>query len=240
MENAGTSEVSEVLVAFPPTEAEHLAILKASVAEGKRKKKTYVPLSVNPSGSPDAPNDAQLYSVSLRSPLKSGEATTVEVLYVLTHLLEPFPAEISQSEPQLVYYRDSATLLSPYQIVEQITSIKTPSNKVESFTRVDPTSRVGSELRYGPYHDHGPYSYSPVIVHFENNNPFAVVEELVREIEISHWGSLQIRDHYKLKHAGARHKGVFSRLVQEILRIVVPILCDSSYRCEFICTYYMS
>lgn len=240
MENAGTSEVSEVLVAFAPTEAEHLAILKASVAEGKRKKKTYVPLSVNPSESPDAPNGAQLYSVSLRSPLKSGEATTVEVLYVLTHLLEPFPAEISQSEPQLVYYRDSATLLSPYQIVEQITSIKTPSNKVESFTRVDPTSRVGSELRYGPYHDHGPYSYSPVIVHFENNNPFAVVEELVREIEISHWGSLQIRDHYKLKHAGARHKGVFSRLVQEILRIIVPILCDSSYRCEFICTYYMS
>ncbi|RRT69062.1 hypothetical protein BHM03_00001213 [Ensete ventricosum] len=232
VENAGTSEVSEVLLAFPPTEAEHLAILKASVAEGKRKKKTYVPLSVNPSESPDAPNGARLYSVSLRSPLKSGEATTVEAFYVLTHLLEPFPAEISQSEAQLVYYRDSATLLSPYHIVEQITSIKTPSNKVESFTSVDPTSRVGSELRYGPYHDHGPYSYSPVIVHFENNNPFAVVEELVREIEISHWGSLQIRDHYKLKHAGARHKGVFSRLVHEILRIILTYLFHVHFQSE--------
>ncbi|XP_042458989.1 dolichyl-diphosphooligosaccharide--protein glycosyltransferase subunit 1B-like [Zingiber officinale] len=212
VENYGAPEVPEILIAFSPTESEHLAILKASTVEGKRKKKTYVPLSVSPVSSPDAPNGAQLYSVTLRSPLQSGEMTTVETLYVLTHSLEPFPTEISQSEPQLVYYRDSATILSPYTIVEQTVYIKTPSSKVESYTKVEPTARSGSETRYGPYHDRLPYSFSPVIVHFENNNPFAVVEELVREIEISHWGNLQIRDHYRLKHAGARHKGVFSRL----------------------------
>ncbi|WOL12949.1 hypothetical protein Cni_G21718 [Canna indica] len=212
VENTGASEASDILLAFPPTEAEHLAILKASTAEGKRKKKTYVPLSVGSVESADAPNGAQLHAVQLRSPLQSGETTTVEVLYVLTHCLEPFPAEISQSESQFVYYRDSATILSPYQIKEQTIYIKTSTNKVESFTKIDPTARSGSEIRYGPYHDRAPYSYSPVIVHFENNNPFVVVEELVREIEISHWGSIQIRDHYKLKHAGAQHKGVFSRL----------------------------
>ncbi|XP_074590344.1 dolichyl-diphosphooligosaccharide--protein glycosyltransferase subunit 1B [Curcuma longa] len=212
VENYGASEVPEILIAFSPSESEHLAILKASTVEGKRKKKTYVPLSVSHVSSPDAPNGAQLYSVTLRSPLKSGETTTVETLYVLTHSLEPFPTEISQSEPQLVYYRDSATILSPYTIVEQTVYIKTPSSRVESYTKVEPTARSGSETRYGPYHDRSPYSFSPVIVHFENNNPFAVVEELVREIEISHWGNVQIRDHYRLKHAGARHKGVFSRL----------------------------
>lgn len=231
MENAGASEASQVLLAFPPTEAEHLAMVRASMAEGKRKKKTYVPLSANPAESPDALNGAQLYSVSLRNPLKSGETATVEVLYVLTHCLEPFPAEISQSESQLVYFRDSATVLSPYHVVEQTTYIKVPSNKVESFTRVDPTTRAGSELKYGLYHDRPPYSYSPIIVHFENNNPFAVVEELVREIEISHWGSIQIRDHYKLKHAGARHKGVFSRLAQDMNYL---LLCYSCYTCELV------
>lgn len=132
--------------------------------------------------------------------------------YVFTHSLEPFPLEISQSEPQLVYYRDSAIILSPYHIKKQTTVIKTPSTKVESFSRVEPTDRAGTELKYGPYEDRSPYSFSPIIVHFENNNPFAVVEELVREVEISHWGSLQITEHYKLVHAGARHKGVFSRV----------------------------
>ncbi|CAI8583477.1 unnamed protein product [Vicia faba] len=110
------------------------------------------------------------------------------------------------------------TLLTPLSkgesitLEEQTTFVKTPSARVESFTVVEPAKRAGSEIRYGPYDSRTPYSYSPVLVHFENNNPFAVVEELVREIEISHWGSIQITERYKLVHAGARHKGVFSRV----------------------------
>ncbi|KAF7850982.1 hypothetical protein BT93_L4780 [Corymbia citriodora subsp. variegata] len=212
VENTGASPASEILLAFPSTQADHLALVKAQVAIGKRKKRTYSPLDVNPKELPDAPNGTKYLSVILLTPLAAGEAVTLEVLYMLTHSLEPFPMEISQSESQLVYYRDSALILSPYHVKQQITFIKTPTTKVESFTVVDPTHRAGTELKYGPYNDRPPYSYSPVIVHFENNSPFAVVEELVREVEISHWGSLQITEQYKLAHAGARHKGVFSRV----------------------------
>ncbi|KAI3875378.1 hypothetical protein MKW98_000055 [Papaver atlanticum] len=132
-------------------------------------------------------------------------------VYVLTRSLEPLPEEISQSEPQLVYFRDSAIILSPYHVKEQTAFVKTPSNKVESFTRVEPTNRAGAEIKYGQYDNRTPYSYSPILVHFENNSPFSVFEELVREVEISHWGSLQITEHYTLAHAGACHKGIFSR-----------------------------
>lgn len=220
VENGVTaSEASHVLLAFTPTEVEHVAIVKATRAEGKRKKKAYVPLSVKASDLASAPNDARLYSVFLSSPLKPAEVTTLEVFYVLTHSLEPFPAEISQSESQLVYYRDSAVLLSPYHVLEQVTYIKMPSNRVESFTRVDPTSRVGTEVKYGTYYNQLPNSYLPILVHYENNRPFAIVEELVRKMEISHWGNLQITEQYKLKHGGARHKGVFSRLAARILHL---------------------
>ncbi|XP_020583300.1 dolichyl-diphosphooligosaccharide--protein glycosyltransferase subunit 1B [Phalaenopsis equestris] len=212
VENSGTSHASDIFLAFSPTEAEHLAIIKASLPEGKRKKKKYTPLDVNLTELSDAPNGAKLFSVSLINPLLAGETAIVEVLYILTHSLEPFPAEISQSESQLVYYRDSAVLLSPYHVVEQIMYIKTPTNKIESFTRVDPTNHLGTEIKYGTFRNHPPYYSSPIVIHFENNNPFPVVEELVREVEISHWGSLQVKEHYQLKHAGARHKGVFSRL----------------------------
>lgn len=186
--------------------------MKAAATAGKRKKRTYVPLTVSPTSIPHAPNGTQFFSVAMLNPLKSGETVTIEILVVLTHSLEPFPVEISQSESQLVYFRDSAIILSPYHIKEQTTFIKTPSNKVESFTRVEPTNRAGAELKYGQYDERPPYSYSPILIHFENNHPFAVVEELIREVEISHWGSLQITEHYTLAHAGARHKGVFSRL----------------------------
>lgn len=186
--------------------------MKAAVAVGKKKKKSYAPLEAKPTEKPEAPNGTKYYSVSLRNPLAKGETTTLEILYILTQSLEPFPAEIAQSDSQLVYYRDSAIILSPYHISHQATVVKTPSNNVESFTQVEPAHRSGSEVRYGPYEDRGPYSYSPILVHFENNHPFAVVEELEREIEISHWGSVQVTEHYKLAHAGAKHKGVFSRL----------------------------
>ncbi|KAJ0963765.1 hypothetical protein J5N97_028887 [Dioscorea zingiberensis] len=212
VENTGASDVSEILIAFSPNEVQHLSIVKASAVAGKRKKKAYLSLDVNPVELAKGPNGAQLFSIALLSPLKSSETTVVEVLYVLTHSQEPFPAEISQSESQYVYYRDSALLLSPYHIGEQRTFIKTPNTKVESYTSVNPSSRVGTEIKYGPYHDRAPYSYSPIVVHFENNHPFAVVEELMREVEISHWGNVQITEHYKLVHAGARHKGVFSRV----------------------------
>ncbi|TXG49531.1 hypothetical protein EZV62_025406 [Acer yangbiense] len=212
VENTGETAASDILLAFPPTQVQHLAFIEALATTGKRKKKSYERQDVKPTELPDAPNGTKYFTISLINPLKSGDTATLEVLYIFTHSLEPFPVEISQSESQLVYYRDSALILSPYHIKKQITFIKTPSTKVESFTRVEPSNRVGTELKYGPFEDQPPYSFSPIIVHFENNNPFAVVEELVREVEISHWGSLQITEHYNLVHGGARHKGVFSRV----------------------------
>ncbi|ERN08374.1 dolichyl-diphosphooligosaccharide--protein glycosyltransferase subunit 1B [Amborella trichopoda] len=212
VENTGPSSASEVLLAFSPAETEHLSVIKASFVEGKRKKKTFSPLPVNPTKLPSAPKGTQLFSLSLSKPLNNGESITLEVLTIFTHSLQPFPVEISQSESQFVHYRDSAVLLSPYEIKEQITYIKTPSNKIESYTRVDPTNVVGTELKYGRFNDRPAFSFLPIMVHFENNHPFAVVEELIRRIEVSHWGSVQVKEHYRLVHAGARHKGVFSRV----------------------------
>ncbi|KAL9992499.1 putative dolichyl-diphosphooligosaccharide--protein glycotransferase [Helianthus debilis subsp. tardiflorus] len=192
VQNDGASPASDVLLAFPPAHAKDLALIHAAEVAGKKRKKTLHPLDVKTSNNAEGPNGAKLYSISLRSPLSTGGSV--------------------QSEPQLVLYRDSALILSPYEIKQQTTVIRTPSTKVESFTRVEPSTHLRTELKYGPYEDQPAFSYTPIVVHFENNNPFAVVEELVREIEISHWGNLQVTEHYTLVHNGARHKGGFSRV----------------------------
>jgi oligosaccharyltransferase complex subunit alpha (ribophorin I) len=56
-----------------------------------------------------------------------------------------------------------------------------------------------------------PFTVEELKVHFENNSPFAVVEQLEREIEVSHWGNVYVTEHYKMRNAGAKHKGTFSR-----------------------------
>uniref|UniRef100_A0A0D6R1Y4 Dolichyl-diphosphooligosaccharide--protein glycosyltransferase subunit 1 n=1 Tax=Araucaria cunninghamii TaxID=56994 RepID=A0A0D6R1Y4_ARACU len=212
VENTGSTRASDVIVAFPPGQVDNLAYLRASAAEGRGKNKVTVPLTANPFQSEDVPSGAALFSIALLKPLNKGETVTIEVLSVFTHSLMPLPEEITQAQSQLVIYRDSAYVLSPYPVKLQSTTVKTPSPRIESYTKVDPTKVVDAEIKYGPYENLPAFSFSSFIVHFENNQPFAVVKELVREIEISHWGNVQITEHYHLVHGGARLKAGFSRI----------------------------
>lgn len=213
VENEGNNPVSEVLLAFPDHQAENLAYLSAVSIEGKGKVKSSsvtLPVEiVHPEGMPPALTS---YSVSLPKALDKGQSLTLDVLAVLTHTLKPFPEKITQADIQLVLFQDSAYYLSPYLVKSQSLSVKLPDARIEAYTKLENTKIQGSEIKYGPYANLPPFSYTPTAFHFENNKPFAVAQELVREIEISHWGNVQITEHYKIIHGGAQSKGEFSRL----------------------------
>ncbi|KAF2324806.1 hypothetical protein GH714_017200 [Hevea brasiliensis] len=213
VENAGSGLVSEVLLAFLELQANNLAYLMATTNEGKGKIKNSgvsLPIQVaNPKGMPPA---LSVYSVSLPKALGEGDTLTLDVLAVFTHALKPFPEKITQADIQLVVFQDSAYYLSPYAVKVQSLSVKLPDARIESFTKIENTKTRGSEIKYGPYENLPPFSYSPVVVHFETNQPFAVAQELVREIEVSHWGNVQVTEYYNIAHEGAKSKGEFSRL----------------------------
>ncbi|KAG6648258.1 dolichyl-diphosphooligosaccharide--protein glycosyltransferase subunit 1A [Carya illinoinensis] len=213
VENAGSDLVSEVLLAFPDSQAKHLAYLSASSTEGKGKAKgsavSFPVEIVHPKGMPPA---LTFYSVSLPKGLGKGDSLTLDVLVVFKGALQPFPEKITQADIQLVVFYETAYYLSPYAVKVQSLSVKLPDARIESFTKIENTKIHGSEIKYGPYENLPPFSYSPIVVHFEANQPFAIAQELVREIEISHWGNVQVTEHYNLVHGGAQSKGEFSRL----------------------------
>ena len=214
-ENAATapSHASEVLLAFTPWEVEHLAIVKATRVEGRYSKKSYEPLCVQASHHPPTKNGGLLYSVLLNTHLKPGEATTLQVVYVLTDVLDPYPAKavIPSSASQLVYYFDSAVLISPYHVLEQVTYIKMPSNMLESNTVVDPTSWASAEVKYGPYYNQMPVTFLRINLHYEKR-PFLAFEKLERKVDIPRWGHIKVTDQYKMRHDDAWYKRIFSRL----------------------------
>ncbi|XP_057998648.1 dolichyl-diphosphooligosaccharide--protein glycosyltransferase subunit 1A isoform X2 [Hevea brasiliensis] len=213
VENAGSGLVSEVLLAFPELQAKNLVYLMATTNEGKGKTKSSgvsLPVEVaNPKGMPPA---LTVYSVSLPKALGEGDTMSLDVLAVFTHTLKPFPEKITQADIQLVLFQDSAYYLSPYAVKFQSLSIKLPDARIESYTKIENTKIHGSEIKYGPYENLPPFSYSPLVVHFEINQPFAVAQELVREIEVSHWGNVQVTEHCNIVHEGAKSEGEFSRL----------------------------
>lgn len=218
MENVGSEMVSEVLLAFPEMQAKNLAYLMAIPKEGKGKMKgsaNILPIKdVYPNGMPPA---LIFYSVSLPKGLGKGDSITLDVLAVFNHALRPFPEKITQADIQLVVFQDTAHYLTPYTVKVQSLSVKLPDARIESYTKIENTNIHGSEIKYGPYENLPSFSFSPIYVHFESNQPFAIAEELIREIEISHWGNVQVTEHYKLIHGGAQSKGEFSRYVDMYL-----------------------
>jgi len=90
---------------------------------------------------------------------------SIKVSSVFTSILEPYPAEITQREPQFIRLKDSHYFLSPYATETQKTTIKLASPTVESFTKLAPFTNRGNSLQFGPYENIAPYS-----VRSNNNN----------------------------------------------------------------------
>lgn len=213
VENDGNDAVSELVITFPDQQAKHLAFLSAYHHEGRGKTKSRgATLPIKPFQSVEMPQSITSYSVSLPKKLAKGEGLNLEVLAVFAQILKPFPEQVSQGDFQLVVFQDSAYILSPYAVKVQTLSVKLPDARIESYTKLENSKAQGSEIKYGPYENKSPFSYSPIVVHYEYNKPYTVAQKLVREIEISHWGNVQITEHYNLVHGGAILKGEFSRL----------------------------
>ncbi|EOA34031.1 hypothetical protein CARUB_v10021529mg [Capsella rubella] len=211
--NSGSESVSEFTLTFPKFLGNNLAYLSVVHSEGKGKsKRPLANLSVREANAKGLPDSISVYSVSLPKALSKGETLTLEVVAAFTNVLQPFPEKITQGEIHLVMLQESAQYLSPYAVESQSLSIKLPNARIESYTKLENTKLQGSDLKYGPYKNLQPFSYSPIVVHFESKAAFAVAEKLVREIEVSHWGNVQVTEHYNVVHRGAQLKGEFSRL----------------------------
>ena len=61
-------------------------------------------------------------------------------------------------------------------------------------------------VNYGPFDNIAGNSAQELFVHFESKAPFLTVTNLVREIEVSHWGNVAVTENIDLKATGAALK----------------------------------
>jgi len=200
--NNGGSAVNEVSVAVEDEQDKDLAFIEASTKKDEDSK-----LAMSSSKS----NNGQLYTFKLESALAKDASVTLVVEMVFSHKLEPFPAKITQSEKQQVVYKGNTYIYSPYVVKEQKTAVKLPSSTIESYSRLKPSSSSDNTITYGPYKEAKPFKTHEMRIHFENNSPFIVVNEMKRWIEVSHWGNIAVEETYHMTHEGAKLKNHFSR-----------------------------
>lgn len=202
VENNGKDPLSSYAVQFDPASVDRLAHIGASVDKQ--------PVTVTATKQVDTKS----WTVNLgEKAIAANAAGTIDVELVFTQLLTPFPAEISQSEKQLVLFLANHYVDTPYLTKSQTTKVKLPAkSSVESFSKLKPAAQSADTISYGPYENIAGGAYSKMEVHFENSSPFLTVTRLERTIEISHWASvISITEDIDIRHSGAQLKGSFSR-----------------------------
>ncbi|XP_037068406.1 dolichyl-diphosphooligosaccharide--protein glycosyltransferase subunit 1-like [Pollicipes pollicipes] len=202
IENKDAKPLSSFLVASDPDSKGSLAYINAKVGQES--------LSMAPTAVSSQPS-VKHYSVKLLKPLAQGQTVKVEVEKVFTHGLEPYPAEISQADKQLVRYIGNHYIFSPYPVQQQTTKVLLASSSVESYTKLKPSQLTDTTITLGPYDNMAPYSRSELVIHSENNSPFLAVTRLSRHVEVSHWGAISVEETVDVRHVGARLRGSFSR-----------------------------
>ena len=97
----------------------------------------------------------------------------LKVTAVLTSALVPRPAEIKQLDSQYVQLFDSHYFLSPYHTIQQSLNIKLASATIESFSKLEPFSKRGTTITFGPYKEVAAYEVLYIIsyraINFEMN-----------------------------------------------------------------------
>ncbi|XP_043298596.1 dolichyl-diphosphooligosaccharide--protein glycosyltransferase subunit 1 isoform X2 [Cervus elaphus] len=153
----------------------------------------------------------RFFTVKLPVALDPGAKISVIVEAVYTHVLQPYPTQITQSEKQFVVFEGNHYFYSPYLTKTQTMRVKLASRNVESYTKLGNPTRSEDLLDYGPFRDIPAYSQDAFRVHSENNSPFLTITNMARVIEVSHWGNIAVEENVDLKHTGAVLKGPFSR-----------------------------
>lgn len=100
----------------------------------------------------------QFYKVQLPSGLAAGAQLKAKVEMTFSHVLKPFPTQITQAERQLVVFQGNHYLYSPYPTRSQTTRVRLASKTVESYTKLGNPNKNDEIIEYGPFRDVAPFS----------------------------------------------------------------------------------
>lgn len=244
VENTGKGSQKSYTFVVEPSQANHVSSVTAKLTGEKTKKveeleKRKMKVTKVSQESPKG----QLYKIDFNTELASGQSVTFEVEVTIFDELKPLPAEITQTEKQLVVYTGNQYYYSLYLTKKQTTTFNLASDKTESYSQLKPVSKSDSTITYGPYENVKPFEQNELKVHFENNSPFLRVTNMLRTIEVSHWGNIAVEETIDLSHYGATLKGPFSRFefmrkqggasaVKSINSLLPTLATDVYYRDE--------
>ncbi|KAI7855229.1 Ribophorin I [Circinella umbellata] len=213
--NIDSTPNNEYIFSLPQKAEEHVAIISAFLRQEPK-----TSLTIEQAGF-DSEKEVQLYKITFDEPIQPDTEVRFGVKLAYTHVLTPLPAKIPQVARQFVVYNDNIYMYSPYFTDEIKTTLQLPSQVVQAYTGGEHVQHNGNKIVYGPFHSIMPETFDKLRVHYEFSKPLLTVTELVRDLQVSHWGgNLNVEENYKLHHSGAELETQFSRATYQLTRMV--------------------
>ena len=154
------------------------------------------------------------YMINLPEAIPPKEQYEVTLLFDLVRCIKPVPDTIGEKGDQFLKFGSNRFWHSLYKTekAKTVVSLDSKARDISISSSTPQTQTKGKEITLGPYKDVKPSSYEKYFVRWQSNRGLLVAESLEKQLFVSHWGSIQIKEEYKLENRGAKHVGRWSRV----------------------------
>lgn len=156
--------------------------------------------------------DPATWEAQLVSPLKKDESVDLTINEIYTHATTAFPTAIKQTGDQSMRYEGNLHHFSAYKTRRSSISVVCPSSRVHSYEPKLQSKLSSKTVTYEPLKDLEPHQKHQMNFHYLANIPYLTTHYLLRQIEVSHWGNVNVKDNAEVRHVGAKLDGSFSRV----------------------------
>lgn len=209
--NEQKSEVTTFSVCATAEDMNATAIIQVGEANEDGKKRKYLDYIGERKNSPDG---FICYEYDLETPLQPKETRKLIVLQITTNHLQPYPKERKQSESPKVLVTMPETFVSCYKIKKEVSSLMiTTTQDVIQRAGTRKFEQQKQTLKFATAENLSPFHSEIFKVQVSMNQPIMRARSVERDIHVSHWGHIRVREDYDVVNLGSSITGEFSRLL---------------------------
>ena len=156
--------------------------------------------------------DPETWEVQLPNGIEQDATVELTVNEIYIHATTPFPSKIKQTGDQSMKFNGNLHHFSPYKTRRSQITVTVPSSKIHSYAPKENSRHSSKTVTYDIFKDLEANLQQQMDYHYQANIPYISTHYLLRQIEVSHWGNVAVKDNADVRHLGAKLDGSFSRV----------------------------